>query len=84
MVHKTKEECNDLFVKPGKEMPEVFEREQADYKDLSKKFVNMKSDYSKQYAHIYSARLAELRDVLTPRVKAKWSMFINFSYITRL
>ncbi|XP_003396970.2 DNA polymerase delta subunit 2 [Bombus terrestris] len=72
MVHKTKKKCNDLFVKAGKEKPEVFEREQADYKDLSKKFVNMKNDYSKQYAHIYSARLAELRDVLTPRVKAKW------------
>ncbi|KAF3419928.1 hypothetical protein E2986_00566 [Frieseomelitta varia] len=72
MVHKTEEECDDLFVKSGKEKPETFERKQAEYRDLSKKFINTKSDYSKQFSHIYSARLTELREALIPRVKTKW------------
>ena len=82
MVHK--EECDDLFVKSGKEKPETFERKQAEYRDLSKKFINTKSDYSKQFSHIYSARLTELREALIPRVKAKWGMFINSSFVDNI
>ncbi|CAK9833422.1 DNA polymerase delta subunit 2 [Anthophora retusa] len=72
MVHKTEEGYNELCMKPGKEKPPVFERKRAQYKNLSEKFVNTKNDYSKQFAHIYAARLAELRDILIPRVQAKW------------
>ncbi|KOC60112.1 DNA polymerase delta small subunit [Habropoda laboriosa] len=72
MVHKTEKEYNELCVKPGKENPPMFERKQTQYKDLSEKFVSTPSDYSKQFAHIYAARLAELRDILIPRVQAKW------------
>ena len=72
MVHKTDSGCNDLLAKPGNEKPSVFDRKEAEYKDLSKKFVNTRNDYSKQFAHIYAARLAELRDVLIPQVQAKW------------
>ncbi|XP_076663881.1 DNA polymerase delta subunit 2 [Andrena cerasifolii] len=72
MVHKTDSGCNDLLTKPGNEKPSVFDREEAEYKDLSKKFVNTRNDYSKQFAHIYATRLAELRDVLIPQVQAKW------------
>lgn len=84
MVHKADEECDDLFVKSGKEKPETFERKQAEYKDLSKKFINTKSDYSKQFSHIYSARLTELREALIPRVKAKWGMFINSFFMDNM
>ncbi|XP_054000613.1 DNA polymerase delta subunit 2-like [Hylaeus anthracinus] len=72
MVHKTNEESNELLTKPQNEKPQIFERKQGEYKDLSKKFVNTKRDYSKQFAHIYAIRLAELRDVLIPQVQAKW------------
>lgn len=80
MVHKAEEECDNLFVKSEKGTPETFERKQAEYKD-SKKFINTKSDYSKQFSHIYSARLSELREALIPRVKAKWGMFILYLWI---
>lgn len=82
MVHKTDEECNDLLLKSGK--PPVFERNQAGYKDLSKKFVSTKSDYSKQFAYIYAARLAELREVLISQVKIKWGKFSIYisKYVT--
>lgn len=69
MVHKT-DKC--MTVETENEKPQVFDRKQSQYKDLSKKFVNTKNDYSKQFAHIYAIRLAELRGVLIPRVKTKW------------
>lgn len=78
MVHKTKGGCNDLLTKSGNEKPSVFDRKEAVYKDLSKKFVNTRTDYSKQFAHIYAARLAELRDVLIPQVQAKWGTLFLF------
>ncbi|XP_076279134.1 DNA polymerase delta subunit 2 [Lasioglossum baleicum] len=72
MIHKTNESVNNLLVKPDDGKPQVFERKQAEYANLSKKFVSTRNDYSKQFAHIYSTRLAELRDILIPRLKAKW------------
>nr|XP_012138164.1 PREDICTED: DNA polymerase delta small subunit-like [Megachile rotundata] len=69
MVHKT-DKC--MSVESENEKPQVFDRKQAQYTDLSKKFVNTKNDYSKQFAHIYASRLAELRSVLIPRVQSKW------------
>lgn len=72
MIPKTNDSANNLLVKPDDGKPQVFERKQAEYTNLSKKFVNTRNDYSKQFAHIYSARLAELRDILIPRLKAKW------------
>ncbi|XP_076763874.1 DNA polymerase delta subunit 2 [Xylocopa sonorina] len=68
MVHKTQQGYNES----SKEKPQTFEREQARYKDLSLKFLTTKNDYSKQFSHIYSARLGQLRDLLVPRVQAKW------------
>lgn len=76
MVYKTEGKDNELFSTPGKEEQQVFERKRAPYKDLTEKFVNTRNDYSKQFAHIYAARLAELRDVLIPRVQAKWGTFV--------
>lgn len=91
MVHKTEENGSDLFTTLEKEKSQIFERKQALYKDLSKKFTNTRSDYTKQFSHIYSARLIELRNVLIPRVQAKWStsikisfLFVNIAYLTRV
>ncbi|XP_076248291.1 DNA polymerase delta subunit 2 [Calliopsis andreniformis] len=72
MVHKTEEGSNDLLLKSENGKPPMFERQRAEYKDLSKQFVNTKNDFSKQFAHIYAVRLAELRNVLIPQVQAKW------------
>ncbi|XP_017758195.1 PREDICTED: DNA polymerase delta small subunit-like [Eufriesea mexicana] len=72
MVHKTEENDSGLAMTLEKEKSQIFERKQAQYKDLSEKFMNTRSDYTKQFSHIYSARLTELRNVLIPRVQAKW------------
>ncbi|XP_076658903.1 DNA polymerase delta subunit 2 [Halictus rubicundus] len=74
MIHKINGSANNLLVKPDDGKPQVFERKQAEYTNLSRKFINTRNDYSKQFAHIYSTRLAELRDVLIPQVKAKWGI----------
>lgn len=78
MVYKSEEKSNNLYIKSEKENSQIFERKQAHYKDLSEKFAITRSDYSKQFAHIYSARLAELRDILIPRVQTKWGMLLTF------
>ncbi|XP_043261760.1 DNA polymerase delta subunit 2-like [Colletes gigas] len=72
MVHTNGEECNDLLMNSENKNLQVFERKQTEYKDLAKKFTSTKRDYSKQFAHIYAVRLAELRNVLIPRVQTKW------------
>lgn len=49
------------------------------YADCSMRFkLKAKSDYSKQYAHIYAKRLDEMRRLLAERVTEKWGkMRIN-------
>ncbi|XP_068618471.1 DNA polymerase delta subunit 2 isoform X2 [Battus philenor] len=49
------------------------DRQTLTYTDCSKKFYQVSRDYSKQYAHIYSARLNTFRDILEPIIKHKWS-----------
>lgn len=44
-----------------------------EYTDCSERFYNVSRDFSKQYAHIYSARLNTFRNILSPIVKKKWS-----------
>lgn len=49
------------------------ERQIVDYTDSSTRFYEAPRDFSKQYAHIYSARLCTFRNILTPLIKNKWS-----------
>lgn len=50
-----------------------FKRLSVKYEDSSKRFqLQTKSDYSKQYAHIYAARLNEMRELLTQCARDKW------------
>lgn len=49
------------------------ERQTVEYTDCSKRFQEVARDFSKQYAHIYSARLNTFRNILTPLIKKKWS-----------
>lgn len=54
-----------------------FKRLSVKYEDLSQRFqFQTKNDYSKQYAHIYAARLNEMRGLLTPRAIDKWGTFL--------
>lgn len=50
-----------------------FKRLSVKYEDLSKRFqFQTIKDYSKQFAHIYAARLNEMRELLTQRAREKW------------
>ncbi|KAL6429718.1 hypothetical protein ACFW04_007553 [Cataglyphis niger] len=62
----------NLLSSPGNEKPPKFERQQVEYEDLTIDFNDKLIDFSKQFCHIYSIRLADLRAVLIPRVIAKW------------
>lgn len=72
MVREINEYATKLFSKPGNERPQEFERQQAQYEDLSGDFKDKLVDFSKQFCYIYTVRLAELREILIPRVAAKW------------
>ncbi|KAK2583982.1 hypothetical protein KPH14_006443 [Odynerus spinipes] len=72
MVHKISNNGKSLSNNSETEKLQVFERKSALYKDLSSTVTPKTNDYSKQFAHIYAARLTELRDVLTENAKAKW------------
>lgn len=50
-----------------------FRRLDVKYKDTSEKFrLKSELDYSKQFAHIYSSRLREMRELLLVKAKQKW------------
>lgn len=57
------------------------ERQTVDYIDSSKRFYQVSRNFSKQYAHIYSARLNTFRNILAPIIHKKWS---NTSKVLRL
>ncbi|XP_077297697.1 DNA polymerase delta subunit 2 [Arctopsyche grandis] len=42
------------------------------YHNLSERFLRITKDFSKQYAHIYAARLTAMQAILQKRVKLKW------------
>ncbi|XP_073947271.1 DNA polymerase delta subunit 2 [Choristoneura fumiferana] len=53
--------------------PLELERHNVDYKDRSQRFYQVSRDFSKQYAHIYSARLNTFRNILDSVIFKKWS-----------
>lgn len=57
----------------GDFQPRELERHVLNYNDCSKRFYQVSRDFSKQYAHIYSARLNTFRNILEPVIKKKWS-----------
>lgn len=48
------------------------ERHSLNYEDCSKRFYQASRDFTKQYAHIYSARLNTYRNILDPVIRKKW------------
>uniref|UniRef100_A0A671MJQ9 Uncharacterized protein n=1 Tax=Sinocyclocheilus anshuiensis TaxID=1608454 RepID=A0A671MJQ9_9TELE len=60
-----------LLSAPGSEEP-VFDRLQLSYSGCSERFRLGERSFSRQYAHIYFARLVQMRDVLAGRAAHKW------------
>ncbi|GAB1606272.1 DNA polymerase delta subunit 2-like [Argonauta hians] len=60
-----------LLSPPTKEQ-DVFERQTASYEDKSDRFRLKELQYSRQFAHIYSSRLLEMRPGLEKKAKQKW------------
>lgn len=54
-------------------LPVELERHVVDYRDCSRRFYQVSRDFSKQYAHIYSARLNTFRNIIGPAIKKKWA-----------
>lgn len=52
--------------------PSTFERKIVEYADYSSRFREKKPDFSKQFAHMYACRLAELRPILIDKATSKW------------
>ncbi|XP_023946152.2 DNA polymerase delta subunit 2 [Bicyclus anynana] len=48
------------------------DRPTIQYTDTSKRFYEASRDFSKQYAHIYSARLSTFRNILQPVINKRW------------
>lgn len=47
-------------------------RLECPYENLSSSFLQLTSDYQKQFFHLYAHRLAEMTRLLTPMVQEKW------------
>ncbi|KAK0093510.1 hypothetical protein PV326_013375 [Microctonus aethiopoides] len=52
--------------------PPKFERKGVDFQDIERRFTNTTTDYAKQFFHMYSCRLEELRPYLSERAQKKW------------
>ncbi|RZF47778.1 hypothetical protein LSTR_LSTR006042 [Laodelphax striatellus] len=62
----------------------VFQRVSSSYKNLSQKFRHRAKDFSKQFAHIYAARLTEQRGTLLEKVYKKWGPGIRVARLAEL
>lgn len=51
----------------------------VEHTDTSDRFrFKGQNDYSKQFAHIYASRLAEMRELLTQKIQSKWGKYFHF------
>lgn len=57
-------------------------KDECAYTNLSSKFTFRTRDFSRQYAHIYSKRLLQMKDILTKRAIQKWGK--NWSMTLKL
>lgn len=66
--------CNSSASKDGSDFAiHNIERHEVDYTECSERFRKVSRDFSKQYAHIYAARLGTFRNILDKIVHKKWS-----------
>lgn len=64
-----------LLGQPSAECP-VFDRIQPTYSGYSERFKLGERSFSRQYAHIYAARLMQMREILATRAKQTWGGYI--------
>ncbi|XP_039294373.1 DNA polymerase delta subunit 2 isoform X2 [Nilaparvata lugens] len=62
----------------------VFQRVSSTYNNLSLKFRHRAKDFSKQFAHIYAARLNEQRSTLLEKVHKKWGTGVKVVRLAEL
>lgn len=74
------EEMKGAIAKFDVTSPKVFRRKVADFHDDSSNLVVKSIDYSKQFCHVYAARINELREVLTAKTKGRWSESLTFFF----
>ncbi|KAF7667921.1 hypothetical protein LDENG_00042190 [Lucifuga dentata] len=69
----SQKESSSLLSRPATEDQDpVFERVLPAYSPCSECFRVGKRSFNRQYAHIYAARLMQMRPLLTERARAKW------------
>ncbi|XP_062239225.1 DNA polymerase delta subunit 2 [Platichthys flesus] len=66
-------EGSSLLCRPASEdQGPVFERSSLVFTPCSERFIVGERSFSRQYAHIYAARLMEMRPLLSERAQQKW------------
>lgn len=62
-----------LFLKDSEiNKTDEFKRVNVDYMNKSDPFYFQSRDFSKQFAHIYASRLAQMKQILPPKIAEKW------------
>ncbi|KAM4745308.1 DNA polymerase delta subunit 2 [Anableps anableps] len=71
-------EGSSLLCRPASEdQGPVFERTSLDYSPCTDRFTVGQRSFNRQYAHIYAARLMEMRPLLSERAKHKWGADVH-------
>ncbi|XP_075210012.1 DNA polymerase delta subunit 2-like [Lycorma delicatula] len=63
---------------------EVFSRVQCSYNNLSFKYRHQSKDFTRQFAHIYAARLSKMRDNLIKCIGQKWGSNVRIARLMDL
>lgn len=66
-------EASSLLCQPASDdQGQVFERLSLSYSHCSERYRVGERSFSRQYAHIYAARLLQMRPLLAQRARQKW------------
>ncbi|MED6291485.1 hypothetical protein CHARACLAT_024190, partial [Characodon lateralis] len=69
---------SSLLCRPASEdQGPVFERTSLDYSPSTERYRVGERSFSRQYAHIYAARLMEMRPLLSETAKHKWGSDVH-------
>lgn len=63
---------SSLLCRPSEDQGPVFDRMSLAYSPCSERYTVGERSFSRQYAHIYAARLMQMRPLLSERAKQKW------------
>ncbi|XP_019716734.1 DNA polymerase delta subunit 2 isoform X2 [Hippocampus comes] len=68
----TPRDDSSLLCRPTEDLAPVFERASPAYSPCFERFGVGERSFSRQYAHIYAARLMQMRPLLTEKAEQKW------------